>query len=475
MDNIRKAYKESFLFIMITYFSVEFLPSLERGIKESFIVSTIVSLWSFIYKFKIVKFFFDSKFLAELCYESNFYKRNMKRVNHIARYIPRASLKFNGYYIGVLIGIVLILPQSLWNSVMWISIFTGVSIFYISQNLKERRGTVFVLINIAILIFMALISISVPIFMVSSFIYLIFGIDLFFLVSFSVVEFEDLKKILIPVFAASLLICVTGIVQNQAFGMGAAAVFGDQTIFGEILVVLFPFVFSYSDNFEKGSRKYLYMAVVFILFLNAVFATYSKAALLGLFAEVLIIAITNAKAIPFMLALVPFGLWTYILNLGSTVRKQTSYGNIITNLINMFKNLWDNSFGVNGNAIMEIYNSQGLKNAAESTLLKLEHIKIDPVYINFVIDIGAVFVLGFIIYLLRIAHSSFTSLFTADKKYTGLLSAGLAMLVGISVSALTESTFFNPRTQLVYWAMLGILRAVRILSMDNPAGLTNEK
>ena len=38
-----------------------------------------------------------------------------------------------------------------------------------------------------------------------------------------------------------------------------------------------------------------------------------------------------------------------------------------------------------------------------------------------------------------------------------------AMLIGISLSSLVESTFFSPQTLLTYWGMLGMLRSARIL------------
>ena len=79
-------------------------------------------------------------------------------------------------------------------------------------------------------------------------------------------------------------------------------------------------------------------------------------------------------------------------------------------------------------------------------------------------DIGVLFIIVFMFYILRLAHSTLTRLFTAEKKYKRFFAAGLAMLIGISVSSFMEATMFSPRTMLIYWGMLGILRAVRTMS-----------
>lgn len=74
--------------------------------------------------------------------------------------------------------------------------------------------------------------------------------------------------------------------------------------------------------------------------------------------------------------------------------------------------------------------------------------------------------IGFMIYVLKVAHSAFTSLLVGEKKYKKFFAAGLAMLVGLSVSSFFETTIFDARTMLVYWAMLGILRAVRSMNLS---------
>ena len=71
----------------------------------------------------------------------------------------------------------------------------------------------------------------------------------------------------------------------------------------------------------------------------------------------------------------------------------------------------------------------------------------------------------FLAYILRLAHSSLTMLITGEKKYKRFFAAGLATLVALSVSAFFETTIFASRTMLIYWAMLGILRSVRIMNL----------
>ena len=83
---------------------------------------------------------------------------------------------------------------------------------------------------------------------------------------------------------------------------------------------------------------------------------------------------------------------------------------------------------------------------------------------------GLLGLFGFLVYLLRIAHNTLTSVFTADKELRGYFAAGFSMLAGISVSSLVSSTLFSPQILLTYWGMLGMLRAVRIIRyVDEPA------
>ena len=115
---------------------------------------------------------------------------------------------------------------------------------------------------------------------------------------------------------------------------------------------------------------------------------------------------------------------------------------------------------------MDIYHSTALDAETGHAILDIPYVQISPIYFNLLIDAGAIVLFGFLYYILRLAHSALTSLFTAAPEHRPVFAAGLAMLVGISVSALFESTLLSPRALIAYWGMLGILRAMRVIKFD---------
>ena len=142
------------------------------------------------------------------------------------------------------------------------------------------------------------------------------------------------------------------------------------------------------------------------------------------------------------------------------------HGNAINNVINLGKKVWDLGFGVDKDKFIAIYNSANPNFEGGGAFYNITKMNLSSIYVNFIIDTGAVMLIGFMIYVLKVAHSAFTSLLVGEKKYKKFFAAGLAMLVGLSVSSFFETTIFDARTMLVYWAMLGILRAVRSMNLS---------
>ena len=141
------------------------------------------------------------------------------------------------------------------------------------------------------------------------------------------------------------------------------------------------------------------------------------------------------------------------------------YGNIVTNIADIFKRLWNYGFGVNSSKFMSVYNSVNNSYQDVNSMITIPYVKISPIYKNIVTELGALVLFGFLYYILRLAHSALTMLFWGDKKYKRFFVAGLSMLVGISVSSFFESNLFTARTLLIYWGMIGLLRSVRIISL----------
>lgn len=465
MKKIKQLYHES-CFANIFYLLINrFIPY----IVTSFFESGFFYLWCVferkIINSKPVRFFFDTAYLAEICYKSNIYKRISQITYFISNKFNKAFLCYDCIYVAAFLAFILLAPEKIWSTLVWMPIFISLALFYISHNIKEKNGTVFFVINCFLMLFIALLELSFPYRAVTALIYMLMGIDLFFLISFSIKSMADLEKILITLFVICALNCGIGVVQNAVFGISAHSIFGDGVSLGEAIVLIFPFAITYPMEFVDRKRKYAYVGFIFILAINAVTSTRSAAAYIGFLIEIAILLIANKKYAPFIVILMPMGLGSFVDNLHKTITNVTTHGNIINNIINLFQKFWKSGFGVSYKKFLSIYNSTNPNYEGNGLFFDFTHTNISPVYINFFIDVGAVIMVLFLVYILKVAHSALTYQVIGDKKYKKFFSAGFATLAALSVSSFFETTVFGSRTMLLYWAMLGILRGVRSMSL----------
>lgn len=465
MNRIKKLYENSYISCVINFIVLRLIPE----IRNSFKVGAISDLWenfkNFVLDSNLIKLFFDNEFISEIFYKSYFYRNSTYKIRKISFYLPKASIRFDAFFISLFLSIILVLPDSLWSDLFWMPLFAALVLFYLSRSIRERTGTVFLLINIVLFLFLFLTELAFPYNTARPLVYLLLGIDLFFLISFSLKTLDDLKCVLTSLFCSGIILCGLGIVQNILFYSDAFAVFNSSVTFGEILILIFPFSLLYSMEFVSGKRRIFYISVLFLLFFNAIGATHSKTALIAFLIEISIFIIADIKYLPLLGLLVPLGLGTVIQNIKYTWHTTTSSGNEINNIINLFRQIWNFGFGVNSKIFLDIYSSAGQISSAETSLLNLPYIKISPIYFSFIKDIGAILMIGFLFYVLRLAHSTLTSIFVAEKKYRRFFVAGFATLVGISVSSFFEINLFYSRILLFYWAVLGILRAIKIINL----------
>lgn len=463
MKFLKEQISESYIISFFILFFKNFLSAFE----DSYLFKTGVKIFDWynnvFLESKIIKLFFNTAFISDIWYKSYFYRRLMYRIRKISAHIPKTKIKFKTSFIGIFFSLILLIPDGLWSNLLLIPLFLALVLLYMSRNLRHRQGTVFLFINVLIIMFILLTKIALPSRVFSTLVYLIVGIDFFFLVSFAIRNYDDLKDVSELLFISAVVLCTIAYIQNIITSKAAYATFYNGITLGEILVVIFPFVFASSNEFQSGKRRLIYMAVIFILFLNAITATQSKAAFIGFLIEVLIFILAYPAYLPLIVLLMPLGLNTIIDNFCKMWNATTSYGNIF-NAIDLFKRFWNTGFGINSEKIMKMYNLSNIESIEKNTVGIIPNININGVYINFILDIGVFFIIVFMFYILRLAHSTLTRLFTAEKKYKRFFAAGLAMLIGISVSSFVEATMFSPRTMLIYWGMLGILRAVRTMS-----------
>lgn len=466
MKKIKDLYFESFLSYIILMFKDKVIPY----IKDEFFNSFIFKAWSWfervIFDLKIVKFLFYTQYTAEVWYKSSLYTRMTVLAEKISGKFERTYISFDIIYTALFTGAIILIPDLIWNTWFWVTSLAALMLFYLSHNITNRTGTVLFMVNSLIFIFVILIELAFPHRAISSLVYMLFGIDFFFLVSFSIKNFDDLEKMLFVMFWICSTLCTIGFIQNNIWNIPAHGGMADGVSFGEIVVLIFPFSIMYPMEFVRGKRKYLYMGFIFIIAFNAVVSTRSRAAYIAFLIEMTILMLTNKKYAVFIILLIPLGLGTLANNLRYTVQATTMHGNAINNVINLGKKVWDLGFGVDKDKFIAIYNSANPNFEGGGAFYNITKMNLSSIYVNFIIDTGAVMLIGFMIYVLKVAHSAFTSLLVGEKKYKKFFAAGLAMLVGLSVSSFFETTIFDARTMLVYWAMLGILRAVRSMNLS---------
>lgn len=466
MKKIKDLYFESFLSYIILMFKDKVIPY----IKDEFFNSFIFKAWSWfervIFDLKIVKFLFYTQYTAEVWYKSSLYTRMTAIAEKISGKFERTYISFDIIYTALFTGAIILIPDLIWNTWFWGTSLAALMLFYLSHNITNRTGTVLFMVNSLIFIFVILIELAFPHRAISSLVYMLFGIDFFFLVSFSIKNFDDLEKMLFVMFWICSTLCTIGFIQNNIWNIPAHGGMADGVSFGEIVVLIFPFSIMYPMEFVRGKRKYLYMGFIFIIAFNAVVSTRSRAAYIAFLIEMTILMLTNKKYAVFIILLIPLGLGTLANNLRYTVQATTMHGNAINNVINLGKKVWDLGFGVDKDKFIAIYNSANPNFEGGGAFYNITKMNLSSIYVNFIIDTGAVMLIGFMIYVLKVAHSALTSLLVGEKKYKKFFAAGLAMLVGLSVSSFFETTIFDARTMLVYWAMLGILRAVRSMNLS---------
>lgn len=423
------------------------------GFKDVFFASFLWKAWQFfdrrVVQSRFVQMFLDPTHLTDAYYSSFFYKNTALGVRRLSFVTPRASLRWSCPMIWAFLGVLLLLPQKSLSGFLFATAFLAMAIFFFSHHSASRIGVVFALVNLLLTLFWGILLLALPAAAVFSLGYLLLGIGFFFLVSFAVRSREDFMESLRCIYCILLLLCGGSLLGQET------VIFESGVAFGEILVLLFPFAFLAPMTFKDKPRRFLYLGILLMLTFFVVTETRSRAALIGFSVELLLlILMIDWRYLPLLLFLAPAMTETAIENIAAMWSIPKSYGNFFMNLIYAFRSFWQNGFGINQGTLLHFY-SQTALNAPEQG--------VNPLYFSLLLEFGMLGLFLFLVYLLRLAHATFTSVFTAPKEYKPYFAAGFALLAGVSVSALFEATLFSPRTLLVYWGMLGLLRAVRII------------
>lgn len=464
---ITEIYKASFLYKVICWIMSIPVPRLKQDFLRSRALKLISWIDNNVVQNKYFEIIFDTRKVGEAWYASAFYRYTTFFVRRAAFYIPRSKIKFRAYFLGVFLMFVLLFPDRWWDNFYMVPVFACVALLFISRYATQRTGVIFILINIIIFIFTGLMLMSVPIAACKTISYFLLAVDLFFLISFAVRNQEDLEIIMLCLFLSQVILCAIGVVQSYAAaGRGIKGVYANTLVYAEILLLLFPFAFVYPVTLQSKVRSFIYSGLVMAATFVVITATQSRAAFIGFLVELLIVIILiDRRYIPMILFLAPTFSIGVVRNIVSMWTRESAYGNIFQNIVASLRNFWSNGFGVSTSNFVNMYNTTAQHYNDQKAFISVPGMHVSALYFNLLVDLGAIFMLGFMYYILRIAHSSVTCMFRATKRQKIIFAAGLAALIGIAVSAIFESNLFEPRVLIMYWAMLGLLRSGRIIKL----------
>lgn len=464
-----EVYKNSFLFEIICWITRVLIPRIKSDFAKSWTLKVILWIEKNIVSNKYFEIIFNSNKVTEAWCRSAFYRYTTYAIRRVVYYIPKSRFKFQPALIGIFILFVLLFPDRYWEDFYIIPLFAIISLLFISRYSISRIGVVFVMINTIIFLFAGMMAISIPFVAFKTMWYFMLAIDLFFLISFSIRSQEDLELMLLFFFIALVALCGIGIVQEQMnfdASFGIVAVYENSTVFAEIIILLFPFAFVYPITLKSKIRSLLYSILIMVATFIVVAATQSKGGMVAfLFELIVVIVIINRRYIPMIFVLAPTLTYGVIENIIAMWNNERIYGNFFQNIVSAARNFWSNGFGVNTENFVSMYNSAAVNYDNTNAWIKVPGLQINALYFNIVMDLGAIFIIGFMFYIVRIAHSSLTCMFRATSRQKIIFAAGLASLLGISLSTLFESNLFEPRVLIMYWTMLGLLRSGRIIRL----------
>ena len=247
-------------------------------------------------------------------------------------------------------------------------------------------------------------------------------------------------------------------------------------LFGGYMLSILPstLILVFLPLYNKHYKTALLGLFCFLLGVSAVVMSGCRGAYLGLFIEILLIALLTYKFlkpiykkvfllissffafISFMFILLTTSLRARILSIFA-MRGDSSNSfrfNVYNSCMDMFKDNWLLGIGVGNQNFREIY---GLYMRTGFDALSAYNI-----YLETAVESGVFALLAFLAFIITNLFKAIKLILQRSNINTIYLSISVVSLVGMLLHGMVDTVFFRPQIQFVFWMMLGVIRVIMV-------------
>lgn len=392
--------------------------------------------------------------------------------------------------LGLLLAVVVVIPDSRWHNVYSIILIIAVGILFFVKTIIYEDNTFcvkrlsFPLVVFMLSVLMATITSLFPRVSMNYFILYAASFLLLLIVVSSINSVDDINHLLEVLLGGVAITALYGLWQwkvvgipvdpsqvdirfNQGMSGRLYSTMGNANVYGELLVLTLPFFLALILNVKSYIKKAIYLLMLLPI-LAALLLTGSRSAWAAFFGSLLIfVFFKNKKLVPFLLVLgivsFPFLPDTIRRRVLSIVRfndSSTGYRKLIFGSAwNMSKEYWLTGVGLGTDVFINIF-----KRYAHPDLKTVAHTH--NFYLQLWLESGLIALLSFLWFIARLVRDSILNIARRAGRQTGsILAAGISSIAGIMVMGLVEHIWFYNRIMIVFWVVVGImLSAIKILN-----------
>lgn len=499
-SSIESSYENSF-FKKIIDFIIKIFKRLNIFYEKSIARCVMKKVIEFLHNSTILGFFLKKGRLSRWYEESLFFVMLNTTINFPSRILKKAYLRFEDIFLeskvitfirnilsrmeviaGILIILILIIPNSMWNNRYNLIIAFSLLVLVLINTIIQRNWTFNVnAIDFTLVMFAITIAISTIVTFFESLNFLAFYITCFVLV-LAIVSFLKTEKSL-KVFIKMMLIGVfimglygmwqvvtdavafdpslTSVEQSEGLPGRIYSTMGNPNNYAEILIMTLPFFVAVIMNSKSFLKKIFYLVMALPPLLS-LFYTGSRSGWIGLVVSIVVftffvqkrlipfIVIGGIMMIPFLPSHVYYRLLTIFNTEGDT---STQYRvEILQTAFPMLKEhaIWGTGLGTD--VFMRV-----VQNYYQYTKATPLHTHV--LYLQIWIEAGIVGIISFMWFMYRTIKSAIICMRDSTREMKNILIAGVSALVGILTIGIVEYIWYYPRVMVTFWVIISILLA----------------